>query len=146
MSVSEGNTLLIGTWGLVSLVAERPDGSTFEPLGPHPSGRIIYDEAGYVTAMIVGERRNEATGEPCPPEFLMQFTAYFGTYRVDAVRDEIIHNVTTSLNGQEASGELRRHYRVENGKFLLFFSRVRDGVEIIIRLEWKRIFPSVISN
>jgi hypothetical protein len=96
--------------------------------------------------MIVGEQRNKATGEPCPPEFLMQFTAYFGTYRVDAVRDEIIHNVTTSLNGQEASGELRRHYRVENGKFLLFFSRVRDGLEIIFRVEWKRMSPSVIST
>ena len=88
-------------------------GVTFEPLGPHPSGRIIYDEAGYVTAMIVGERRNEATGEPCPPEFLMQFTAYFGTYRVDAVRDEIIHNVTTSLNGQ---GVRRTAKALQGGK------------------------------
>ena len=49
--------------------------------------------------LIVGEQRNEATGKPSPPEFLMQFTAYFGTYRVDGVRDEIVHNVITSLNG-----------------------------------------------
>jgi hypothetical protein len=141
MSVSDGITLPVGTWELVSLVSERPDGSTFEPFGPRPSGRIIYDEAGHVTAMIVGEQRNEATGKPSPTEFLMQFTAYFGTYRVDAVRGEIVHNVTTSLNGPQASGELRRHYRMENGRFFLSFSRMRDGREVISRLEWKRISP-----
>jgi len=139
MSVSDGITLPVGTWELVSLVSERPDGSTFEPFGPRPSGRIIYDEAGHVTAMIVGEQRNEAAGKASPSEFLRQFTAYFGTYRVDAESGELVHNVTTSLNGPQASGELRRHYRMENGRFFLSFSRMRDGVEVMTRLEWKRI-------
>src|ERR1051325_9915204 len=129
MSVSDGITLPVGAWELVSLVSERPDGRTFEPFGPHPTGRIVYDEAGHVTAMIVGEQRNEATGNPSPPELLMQFTAYFGTYRVDAMTGEIVHIVTTSLNGQQASGELRRRYRMENGRFFLSFSLMRDGVE-----------------
>ena len=141
MSVSDGVTLPVGTWDLVSLVSERPDGSTFEPFGPRPSGRIIYDEAGHVTAMIVGEQRNEAAGKASPPQLLMQFTAYFGTYRVDAARAEIVHNVTTSLNGPQASGELRRRYRIENGRLFLSFSRMREGVEVITRLEWNRISP-----
>jgi hypothetical protein len=141
MSASDAMTLPVGAWELVSLVSERPDGSTFEPFGPRPSGRIIYDDDGNVTAMIVGEQRNEATGKPSPPESLRQFTAYFGTYRVDAERGEIVHNVTTSLNGPQASGELRRHYRMENGRFFLSFSRMRDGVEVVSRLEWKRISP-----
>lgn len=138
MSVSE-ITVPVGAWELVSLISERPDGSTFEPFGPRPSGRIIYDEAGHVTAMIVGEQRNEATGKPSPPEFLMQFTAYFGTYRVDAAKGEIVHNVITSLNGQQASGELRRQYRIEKGRFFLSFNIMRDGVQVITHLEWKRI-------
>jgi hypothetical protein len=141
MSVSDGITLPVGAWELVSLVSERPDGSTFEPFGPRPSGRMIYDEAGHVTAMIVGEQRNEAAGKPSPPESLMQFTAYFGTYRVDGVSGEIVHNVTTSLNGPQASGELRRRYRMENGRLFLSFSRMREGVEVITRLEWSRISP-----
>ena len=59
MSNEEGGTLPVGAWELVSLVSERPDGSTFEPFGPRPSGRLIYDENGHVTGMIVGEQRNE---------------------------------------------------------------------------------------
>ena len=140
MSVSDG-ILPVGAWELVSLVSERLDGSTFEPFGPRPSGRIVYDEAGNVTAMIVGEQRNEAMGKPSPPEVLMQFTAYFGTYRVDAARGEIVHKVTTSLNGQQASGEMRRRYSMENDRFFLSFSLMRDGIEVINRLEWKRISP-----
>ena len=99
-----------------------------------------------MTGMIVAEQRNKATGKPSSPEFLTQFTAYFGTYRVDALRSEIVHAVTTSLNGQEASGELRRQFRIEDDKLFLSFSRMRDGVQVTIRLEWKRISPSVISN
>ena len=69
MSNEEGATLPVGTWELVSLLSERPDGSTFEPFGPHPSGSTVYDETGHVTAMIVGEQRNEATGKPSHPSF-----------------------------------------------------------------------------
>lgn len=136
-----GISTLAGTWELISVVSERPDGTTFEPFGPCPSGRITYDEAGHVTAMIVGEQRNEATGKPCPPEAQSWFTAYFGTYRVDARTGEIIHFVSTSLNVTAASGELRRHYKFENDNLLLWFSRLGDGVEVTSRLVWKRISP-----
>ena len=141
MSGNDGGLLPVGAWDLVSLVSERPDGSTFEPFGPRPSGRIIYGEAGQVMAMIVGEQRNEAAGSLSPPKLLRQFTAYFGTYRVDGASGEIVHTVTTSLNGLQASGELRRHYRMENDRLFLSFRRMREGVEVITRLEWKRISP-----
>ena len=131
----------VGTWELVSVLSERSDGPTFEPFGPRPSGRITYDEAGHVTAMIVGEQRNEATGQPCSPEARPWFTAYFGTYRVDAGRGEITHLVATSLNGTTASGELRRHYKFEHDNLLLWFSQSRDGVEVTNRLVWRRISP-----
>ncbi|MGD9878684.1 lipocalin-like domain-containing protein [Reyranella sp.] len=139
MTGGDGIVQPVGAWELVSLVSERPDGSTFETFGPHPSGRLIYGESGQVIAMIVGERRNEAAGKPTPPEFLRQFTAYFGTYRVDGEKGEIVHNVATSLNGPQASGELRRQYRMENGRLFLSFSRMREGVEVVTRVEWKRI-------
>ena len=94
-----------------------------------------------MTAIIVGEQRNEASGKPSPPEFLSQFTAYFGTYRIDAIRGDIVHNVTTSLNGAQASDELRRHYNIENNTLSLSFSRIRESVEVTSRLVWKRISP-----
>jgi hypothetical protein len=138
MSDDKESTLPVGSWELVSLVSERPDGSTFEPFGPNASGRIVYDEAGYVTAMIVGGQRNEATGKPCPPDAQSEFTAYFGTYQADLTTGEIVHQVTTSLNGTQASGELRRHYKIEDSTLFLSFSRIRDGVQVTSRLVWKR--------
>jgi hypothetical protein len=141
MSNEEGGTLPIGAWELVSLVSEWPDGSTFEPFGPRPSGRLIYDENGHVTGMIVGEQRNEATGNACPPEAQSLFTGYFGTYQVDVPTREIIHHVTTSLNGMQASGELRRNYKVEDNTLYLSFSRIREGVQVTSRLVWRRISP-----
>ena len=141
MSGGTGILSPVGTWELVSLVSERPDGSTFEPFGPRPSGRITYDEAGQVMAMIVGEQRDEAAGTISPPEHQRQFTAYFGTYRVDDASGEIVHVVTTSLNGPQASGELRRYYRMEDGRLFLSFNRIREGVDVVTRLEWKRSSP-----
>ena len=94
-----------------------------------------------MTAMIVGKQRNEANGSPCSPEFLSQFTAYFGTYRVDVERGLIFHFVATSLNGSNASGELVRSFQVEKGMLFLSFTRLRDGVEVTSRLVWNRISP-----
>ncbi len=136
-----GRNTPVGTWALVSVLSEQPDGTTFEPFGPRPSGRITYDEAGHVTAMSVGEQRNEATGKSCPPEAQSRFTAYFGTYRVHGDTGEIAHLVATSLNGKAASGELRRHYKLEDETLLLWFSRLEDGVEVTHRLVWRRISP-----
>ena len=93
-----------------------------------------------MSAMIVGEQRNEAAGKPCAPEAQSWFTAYFGTYRIDAGSGEIAHLVATSLN-VTASGELRRHYKFENDNLLLWFTRLHDGVEVTSRLVWKRISP-----
>ena len=52
-----------------------------------------------------------------------------------------VHNVTTSLNGTQASDELRRHYKIEDDRLFLSFSRLRESVEVTSRLVWKRISP-----
>lgn len=91
--------------------------------------------------MIVGEQRNEAMGKPCPLEAQSLFTAYFGTYQADAATREIVHHVTTSLNGMNASGELRRNYKIEDNTLYLSFSRLREGMQVTSQLVWKRISP-----
>ena len=140
--MSDKTSTPVGVWELVSQVAEWPDGSIREPFGPRPSGRLVYDGNGHVMAMIVGERRNEAAGNPCLPDAQSLFTAYFGTYHVDLATSEIVHHVTTSLNGLQASGELRRSFRIEDGKLHLSFSRIREGAPVTARLVWKRTSPS----
>ena len=49
--------------------------------------------------------------------------------------------MTTSLNGMQASGELRRNYKVEDNTLYLSFSRIREGAQVTSRLVWRRISP-----
>src|SRR3954452_16136518 len=87
---------MIGTWEFVSLTWPTPDGRPFQPWG-NATGRITYDANGNVVALLMHERRNEAqTGSRAAPEALSQYSAYFGTYQVDAANGVIIHQVTGS--------------------------------------------------
>lgn len=79
--------------------------------------------------MIVGERRNEAAGNPCPRDAQSLFTAYFGTYHVDLATGEIVHHLTTLLNGLQASGELRRSFRIEDDKLIAALETATCGIE-----------------
>jgi hypothetical protein len=130
---------VIGTWELVSLTWSTPDGRSVQPWGD-ATGRITYDSNGNVVALLMHERRNEAqSGSRAAPETLSQYSAYFGTYRVDAANGIVIHQVTGSLNGENASGELRRTYSFEDGRLVLGFTTIRDSVPVTRRLVWKRI-------
>lgn len=130
---------VVGTWELVSLTWTTPDGRAIQPWG-NPAGRIAYDANGNMVALLMHERRNEAqSGSRAAPETLPQYSAYFGTYRVDAANGVITHQVTGSLNGENASGELRRTFSFENGMLILGFTTIRDGVPVTRRLVWKRI-------
>jgi hypothetical protein len=132
-------TSVVGTWELVSLSWTMPDGRSVLPWGNAP-GRLIYDLNGNMMGIVMHERRNAAQiGSTPAPETQSQFSAYFGTYRIDAANGLIIHQVTGSLNGANASGELRRSFKIEDGMLILGFTANQDGVPVSRRLVWKRI-------
>ena len=131
---------LVGTWGLVSFSARLPDGSVSEPWG-HPVGRITYDPDGNVMALVMHELRNEANGRSSPPDTQGEFSAYFGSYKVDAVRGIITHTVTGSLSAAHASHELQRNFEVGNGLLTLSFIRPRNGLPVAHVLTFKRMSP-----
>ena len=130
---------VVGTWELVSLTWTTPDGRAVQPWGD-AAGRITYDPNGNIVALLMHERRNEArSGSRAAPETLSQYSAYFGTYRVDPANGVITHQVTGSLNGENAAGELRRDFKFEDGMLVLGFTTIRDGVPVTRRLLWRRI-------
>lgn len=135
---SGGAEQLVGTWALVSLSWTYPDGRTIEPWG-NPTGRITYDASGNVVAMLMHERRNEANGGAADPNTLSSYSAYFGTYRIDLADGIIRHQVTGSLNGQNASGELQRTFAFNDGMLILGFITLNEGIPVTRRLVWERI-------
>ncbi len=58
---------------------------------------------------------------------------------MDSANGVITHQVTGSLNGENASGELRRDFKFEDGMLILGFTTIRDGVPVTRRLVWRRI-------
>jgi hypothetical protein len=133
---------LVGTWELVTFTAHQADGRVEEPWGPQPAGRIVYDADGHMTALPMHQRRNEGDGSQSPPDIQGEFSAYFGTYQLDAAQQSITHQVQASLAAGRASKELRRNFRFKDGMLVLSFNRVRNGMPVTQNLLWKRISPT----
>lgn len=135
---NEAASSIVGTWELLSMSWNYPDGRITEPWG-RPPGRITYDADGNMMAMLMHERRNQADGgSQADQNSADSYSAYFGTYRIDAAQGLVLHQVTGSLNGRNASGELVRTFRFEGGLLNLAFTVAHDGVPITRRLVWKK--------
>ena len=132
--------LLVGTWDLVDFSRRATDGGVTAPWGSQPAGRITYDADGHVTALVMHERRNEASGRVSPPEVQADFSAYFGTYSIDTAQRIVTHHVQGSLNASGASGDLRRNYEFEDSALILTFKRRQDGA--LVTLKFKRVSRS----
>ena len=128
---------LVGTWELTEFSRRAADGRITAPWGSQPVGQITYDADGHVTALLMHEERNEAGGRPSSQDVQAEFSAYFGTYAVDATRRIVTHHVRGSLSAERASGELRRNYELKDGALILTFTRPQDGATNT--LVWKRI-------
>jgi hypothetical protein len=94
---------LLGAWSLVSYIATSADGEVIHPLGPAPSGLLIYTPQGYMSAQLGrGDRppMKPARLEDAAADELAQaavgYVAYGGPFEVvDAATVE--HHVTISL-------------------------------------------------
>ncbi len=99
----------IGTWRLVSIVNIPP-----EARGEHSTGLIYYDATGHMAAQIMPERpRSKYAGlVPTPDEAkvaITGYTAYFGTYTVDARAGIVRHHREGSIEpGQVGVDAVRR--------------------------------------
>jgi Lipocalin-like domain len=87
----------VGAWKLVSVEGEDP----VSPMGfDHPSGVIIYDASGWMSAQIAVKRdrkpfakgRRSGTVEEKADAFDSYF-AYYGTYTVDSEKRTVTHHV-----------------------------------------------------
>jgi hypothetical protein len=107
------------------------------PFGSQPTGRITYDAAGNVVALLMHEKRNEAEGRPSPAEVQDEYAAYFGTYTVDAAQRVVTHHILGSLSADRASREIRRNYEFRDGTLILIFVRRQDGATNT--LVWRRV-------
>ncbi len=93
---------LIGTWRLISYESRTGDGEVSYPLGPNPSGFILYSEDGYMSVtMMSANRTNYASGDlrggtdEEKRSAAETYLSYSGKYTFEG--DRVLHHVEVSF-------------------------------------------------
>ena len=106
---------LVGTWTLVSIYIEGPDGSRFDPFGANPTGILCLDGNGRISVQFIGSDlpnivsndRLDATPEEIKT-VAQGILCYFGTYSVsDADRSLNIHIERSSFPNWKGADQKR---------------------------------------
>ena len=100
---------ILGSWGFVSAINVRPDGSKSNSWDPKATGSLIYLPNGRFSFMIMRSDIPKFEREKATPEqhkaAVQGLIAYHGTYTVDEATKTIIHRVQGSsfaaFNGTE---------------------------------------------
>jgi hypothetical protein len=127
-------TQLIGTWRIVKFVDTDPSGKAKYPYGEHPTGYLIYDNTGHMSA--------QGMRDPATPAFASGddekgtdaevrsaydgYIAYYGTYRVDESKSVVTHIVEGSLHPSYTGTEQPRPFKL-NGDVLVIEATTPEG-------------------
>jgi len=127
---------VVGTWMLESIDTRRAD--TGEPVARETSdqfvGLLIYDASGHMAVQI-----DRSASIPDRP-----YTAYLGTYTVDAADGLVVHHVQTSTVASYTGTDLRREYELRDSGDTLVLRNRRlafgsDSVPVVTELIWRRV-------
>ncbi|NOD48881.1 MULTISPECIES: lipocalin-like domain-containing protein [Ruegeria] len=94
------NVSIIGTWVLKSFVAEFDDGSTLQPYGDNPQGRIVYAGDGFMSAHLWNpDTHVEGTNSRDYPSYF----SYCGDWSIEGevVRHRVHASTEASWAGQD---------------------------------------------
>ena len=123
---SEVAARFIGAWELVRSESRQADGSwtPVENSGPPERiGIIMYSESGHMSVHIMRRDRGPTGG----------YTAYFGTYHVNAGEGFVIHRRAGHLSPDSVGTDARRFYTFSETDLTLSGNPTRS------RLRWRRI-------
>lgn len=133
----------VGTWKLVSIETRNAKGEVVPPARATtapPTGYIIYDSAGYmaVSIMPTGRKRNVGvTVTDAEAKAAIEgYTAYFGTFTVNASEQFVTHNLQGSLNPGMAAAQ-KRFFEMSGNRLTLKPPPAANGNQA--RLTWERI-------
>jgi Lipocalin-like domain len=134
---------LIGVWKLRSCLRTFKDGHTEHPFGEQPVGRIEYDKAGRMSALLMRPGRHSTLPpgmelDKAPNEELRDavtgFVAYFGTYEIEEATQKVVHHVEASLSPSWVGTDLKRSFRFDAGRLIL----IRPAPDTSDELIWER--------
>jgi len=143
---------LIGVWGLVNYTDEHVDSEDMQPFGPNPQGFLIYTTDGFVSAQLMKPGRpafhSADWHHGTPQEYEASgsgYIAYCGTYEVDEEKATVTHVPSVSLLPNLIHGRQCRSIELQGDRLVLRAAGapVAGGLNVISRLEWKKITSQV---
>ncbi len=123
---SEVAARFVGAWELVGSESRQADGGWMpvENSGPPERiGIIMYSESGHMSVHIMRRDRGATGG----------YTAYFGTYHVNAREGFVIHRQAGHLSPDNVGNDARRFYTFSDTDLTLSANPSRS------RLRWRRL-------
>ena len=136
---------LVGTWTLVSVYIEGPDGSKFEGFGAHPTGILILDANGHISLQLIDPHlpkfasNNRQEGTPEENKAVVNGTlCYFGTYSVgDTDRTLNIHIESSSYPNWSGTDQ-KRFLTLAEDEMKWINPTASNGPGFTGHTEWKR--------
>jgi hypothetical protein len=143
IAASEESEDFVGTWNLESIEGRDESGEWValqDRFGPDPAGYLMYDSEGHMSVQIMRRNRRPFAAESRrnvspeeAKEALLGYTAYFGTFSVDAEEGTVTHHRIGHIVPNQVAVDGTRSYRFD-GDWLTLTLPSRD-----IRFIWKRL-------
>jgi hypothetical protein len=132
----------LGSWGLVSSEHVLPSGEVARPYGESPSGLILYQADGRMSAQLsVGSPARVASDDPfyaSAEEAAAAWRTYFGywgSFEVDTEKGVVVHHVEGSSFSNWIGTDQVRHFRFDGADRLVLETSSSSGQFTLI---WHR--------
>ena len=114
----------VGAYTLVTYQRRAANGQVTDVYGPNPVGRISYDAAGHVWALLTRPGRQPAKDPRAPTleeyrEIQSGLVAYFGTFDVDESSRTVTHHIEVALNPAWVGTDFVRKYELSGNRLTL---------------------------
>lgn len=142
-------TRFVGMWKLIASEFRKDSGEVYFPLGRKATGLLIYGADGTVAAQLMrADRPHFPDGDLARSSAedirrtLIGYTAYFGTFSIDANRRTITRHVLGSLYPDWIGSQQLRHFEFNSERLTLKTPPMRiSGQTHSGVLEWERGAP-----
>lgn len=136
---------IVGTWKLLSCETRTTDGRVFQPLGPDPTGYIVYTENGFMSVAIMKAdrpkfRAGDIAGGTAEEKIAAanSYISYCGSYRLED--HKVVHHVDVSFFPNWVGIDQVRFVELEGDRLTLSTPQmVVYGIEQIGYLIWERV-------
>lgn len=139
---SDGAAQFAGAWKLISYDLRFPSGTVSKPFGEQPSGRILYQTNGQMSAQLMKpELGSFASADPLKATkdeaegAWRNYIGYWGTYRVDAKAKVVVHRIEGGWLPNWVGQEQIRSFRFSGNQLIL----EADTTAWHATLVWQRI-------